>query len=265
MTDDCDISSKIALRWTSLDLNDDTSTLVQVMAWCSQATSHYLSQCWPRFMSPYGVIRPQWVKFARPSDTYLHQETRQAIIGSDNGLLPVRCLNQWWLIVNQMFKNWIDICTFSLKKIHLKMSLVKCRAFCLCFSVLQKWPDFADNIFYKAITLTKFYDAIWHHQEPVSHKNAICASKEKYDKNQFPLCRVYMVRIKCESNTATTSRLQSIVSSLFPKGNKGCVPRDAPLNIFVKIIQFVAQVSRDRHGKEAWHWGMLFGSPSWGN
>ena len=41
---------------------DDKSTLVQVMAWCRQATSHYLSQCWPSSMSPYGVTRPQWVK-----------------------------------------------------------------------------------------------------------------------------------------------------------------------------------------------------------
>ena len=44
-----------------LNLNDDKSTLVQVMAWCRQATSHYLSQCCPRSLSPYGVIRPQWV------------------------------------------------------------------------------------------------------------------------------------------------------------------------------------------------------------
>ena len=43
-----------------LDLTDK-STLVQVMAWCCQATSHYLSQCWSRFMSPYGITRPQWV------------------------------------------------------------------------------------------------------------------------------------------------------------------------------------------------------------
>ena len=28
-----------------LDLTDDKSTLVQVMAWCRQATSHYLNQC----------------------------------------------------------------------------------------------------------------------------------------------------------------------------------------------------------------------------
>ena len=43
-------------------ISDDKSTLVQVMAWCRQATSHYLSQCWPRSLSPYDVTRPQWVK-----------------------------------------------------------------------------------------------------------------------------------------------------------------------------------------------------------
>ena len=31
------------------------------MAWCCQATSHYLSQCWPRSMLPNGFTRPQWV------------------------------------------------------------------------------------------------------------------------------------------------------------------------------------------------------------
>ena len=44
------------------DLTVDKSTLVQVMAWCRQATSNYLSQCWHRSVSPYGVTRPQWVK-----------------------------------------------------------------------------------------------------------------------------------------------------------------------------------------------------------
>ena len=55
------ISYEIALIWMSLDFTDDQSTLVQVMAWCHQATSHYLSQCWPRSLSPYGVTRPRWV------------------------------------------------------------------------------------------------------------------------------------------------------------------------------------------------------------
>ena len=45
----------------SLGLTDDKSTLIQVMAWCCQATNHYLSQCWPKSMSPYSVTRPQWV------------------------------------------------------------------------------------------------------------------------------------------------------------------------------------------------------------
>ena len=56
------ISCEIALWWMSLYLIDDKSTLVQVMAWCRQATSHYLSQCWPRSMTLYGITRPQWVK-----------------------------------------------------------------------------------------------------------------------------------------------------------------------------------------------------------
>ena len=50
-----------ALRQMWRDLTNDKSTLVQVMAWYHQATSHYLSQCWPSSMSQYGVNRPQWV------------------------------------------------------------------------------------------------------------------------------------------------------------------------------------------------------------
>ena len=61
MTNGCDISSEIALRWTSLDLKDDKSTLVHVMAWCLTAPSHYLNQCWPRSLPLYVVTRPQWV------------------------------------------------------------------------------------------------------------------------------------------------------------------------------------------------------------
>ena len=59
--DTLSISGEIALRWMPQDFTDDKSTLVQVMAWCRQATSHYLGQCRPRSISPYGVTRPQWV------------------------------------------------------------------------------------------------------------------------------------------------------------------------------------------------------------
>ena len=65
MIDGWGISCEIALILMSLDFIDDQSTLVQVMAWCRQATSHYLSQWWPRSMLPYGVTRPQWVNLSQ--------------------------------------------------------------------------------------------------------------------------------------------------------------------------------------------------------
>ena len=46
-----------------LDLSDEKSTLVQVMAWCHQATIKPLPE--PILTQIYGVIRPQWVKHAK--------------------------------------------------------------------------------------------------------------------------------------------------------------------------------------------------------
>ena len=73
------ISREIAQIWMSLEFTDEQSTLVQLMAcclvqlmawclvhviaWCRQATSHYPSQYLPRCLLPYGVTRPQRVKF----------------------------------------------------------------------------------------------------------------------------------------------------------------------------------------------------------
>ena len=67
--------SKIAYKndfqmqiWASLsddfpgvEANVPKSTMVQVTAWCRQATSHNLDHCWPRSMSPYDVTRGKWV------------------------------------------------------------------------------------------------------------------------------------------------------------------------------------------------------------
>ena len=54
------ISYEIALSWTSQHSFENKPTLVNVMTWWHQATSHYLSQCWPRSMSSM-ASRPQWV------------------------------------------------------------------------------------------------------------------------------------------------------------------------------------------------------------
>ena len=63
-------SCGIALRWVSENLTDEESTLVQVMAGCWKATSHYLNHCWHWSMWPYGITRPLWVK----STIFFHQK-----------------------------------------------------------------------------------------------------------------------------------------------------------------------------------------------
>ena len=55
--------------WMPRDLTDGKSTWVQVMTWCRQAASHYLSQCWPCPRSPNGITKPHWVN--GPTMTYL--------------------------------------------------------------------------------------------------------------------------------------------------------------------------------------------------
>ena len=77
---------EIAMRWMSLDHTDDKSTLVQVMAWCREATSHYLNQCWPRSMLPYGITRPQWVNHCIFTNECLGVSIYISIGWPDNGL-----------------------------------------------------------------------------------------------------------------------------------------------------------------------------------
>ena len=94
------ISCEIALKWLSLDCTDNQSTLVQVMVWCRQAISHYLSQYWLRSVSPYGVTRPQRVKLFLGPDfrVYLgiHGSALLAIVLLElfyfRGLINVRIL-----------------------------------------------------------------------------------------------------------------------------------------------------------------------------
>ena len=123
MTDGCDISSDIALRWTSLNLSDDKSTLVQVMAWCRQATSHYLDQCWPRSPTPYGVTRPQWVN---------------PLLRGPQGTLPnafyVEMLTRKYCDTIRME---FEILTFHSRKCIWKMWSGKWWPFCVSLTVLR--------------------------------------------------------------------------------------------------------------------------------
>ena len=64
------IYSEVALKWIPDEFTDDKLTLVQVMAWCHQATSQYLSQYWPKSILKYGITQSHnsltyWWNFLR--------------------------------------------------------------------------------------------------------------------------------------------------------------------------------------------------------
>ena len=96
VTDGWGIACEIALIWMSLDFINDQSTLVQVMVWCRQATSHYLSQCWPRSMSPYNVTRPQWVKILLETLRKICLWCRYVVILVLSNLQSSLCLQMAW-------------------------------------------------------------------------------------------------------------------------------------------------------------------------
>ena len=56
------LSTYCDFRWMPQSTLDDNSTLVKVMAWCCQVTSHFLNQWWPKYMLLCGITRPHWIK-----------------------------------------------------------------------------------------------------------------------------------------------------------------------------------------------------------
>ena len=83
-----DSLSSWRLKW-------NLSNLILVMALCHQAINHFLSQCWPVSMSPYGVTRPQWVSCIYISgnvDMYIRKFKK-------NIYLLFSIIPWWWNVV----------------------------------------------------------------------------------------------------------------------------------------------------------------------
>ena len=108
-----------------------------VMASCLTALSHYLNQCWQ-------IISEVSWHWGRVTHLCVSKLTS---IASDNGLTPGRRQAIIWndaeiFLIGPLGTNFseilIELQTFSLKKIHLKMSSAKCRPFCLGLNVLRK-------------------------------------------------------------------------------------------------------------------------------
>ena len=120
-----------ALRWMSWDLSADKSTLVQVMAWCRQAPSHYLSQCWPRSISPYGISRLQWVN--------LSFDPHAIFSGGEIHITRSHCNQSFQLNVKILFFIWQDFyrCRWLYVKKHIPLQSRTC--FCCTNLLTYRW------------------------------------------------------------------------------------------------------------------------------
>ncbi|EFN81826.1 Protein furry-like protein-like [Harpegnathos saltator] len=181
-----------------------------------EASFQFMQECAQYFLE----VKDKDVKHALAG---LFVEILVPVAAAVKNEVNVPCLKNF---VEMLYSTTLDMCTKSKHRLAL-FPLVTCL---LCVSqktfFLQNWHYFL------AMCLSHLKN-----RDPKMCRVALEAL--------YRLLWVYMIRIKCESNSATQSRLQSIVNSLFPKGSKAVVPRDTPLNIFVKIIQFIAQERLD--------------------
>ena len=58
----------------------NNNILVHELAHCPQAPSHYMNQCLPSSMPPYGITRPQWVNPLRHGDICLFHCTGSPLV-----------------------------------------------------------------------------------------------------------------------------------------------------------------------------------------
>ena len=195
-------SCEIALIWLSLDFTDDQSTLVQVMAWCRQATSHYLSQCWPSFLSPYGVIRPQWVKsvlilkvvawYHQTTDHYLNEchwqqslhsksFNRYSVLGTKLGTV---CLMHYKLQMQRCHIKVMQYC-LSVTRIWALGSQVFIRKLHTLWDVFSHW--------YKALSIIILHNRhvarIPYYTSPISHNAPFC------NRNVYLLCAHFCLKM----------------------------------------------------------------------
>ena len=116
------ISHQTTLEWMPQDLTRNKASLVQVMAWCLMAPSHYLNQCWPSSITPHGNTRPQWVDSLWPSDTIRHHRSWSTSVQVTACWLaaPSHYLNQCWLTI-------MGLCVIHLRAIsQLVLKLLFC-------------------------------------------------------------------------------------------------------------------------------------------
>ena len=139
------------------------------MDWCCQATSHYLSQRWPRSMSPHGVIRPQWVNVLINHVSLDELHHRSLWIGciplsyimKIQEMLKIKKKYHWWWWSHMM--NILPVLMFK-KKPHANVNAVELwlilhqlvRSMCKIAAVLRINDDYGWDIHFKEQRMIKW-------------------------------------------------------------------------------------------------------------
>uniref|UniRef100_A0AAZ3RZC8 Furry homolog a (Drosophila) n=1 Tax=Oncorhynchus tshawytscha TaxID=74940 RepID=A0AAZ3RZC8_ONCTS len=212
-----------------------------------EASFHFMQDCAQYFLE----VKDKDIKHALAG---LFVEILVPVAAAVKNEVNVPCLRNF---VESLYDTTLDLS--SRKKHSLALyPLVTCL---LCVSqkhfFLNKWTVFLNNCLSNIKVLTNISLSVCLCLQSKDPKMARVALESLYR-----LLWVYMIRIKCESNTATQGRLNTIITTLFPKGSRSVVPRDMPLNIFVKMIQFIAQERLDFAMKEIIFDLMCVGKPA---
>ena len=192
--------------------------LVQVMAWCHQATCHYLIQCWQSSMSAYSITRLQWVNS-------LICVRKLTILGPDNGLSPGQCQAIIWtnagiLLIRPLETNFseilIEIHIFSFKKMHLKTSPGKWWPFCLGLNVLsvagiQEYYVLLPDTHITYVHGRIHFASKWRMTEKcflvIKSFGPLCFPREKWNKPNHILCNINSIKTYVIILKATNSNI----------------------------------------------------------
>ena len=168
------------------------------------------------------------------------------IIGSDNGLSPGRRQAIIWtndgiLLIGPLGTNFseilIKIHTFSLKKIHLKMSSGTCRPFCLVLNVLKLIYRGLDECRLFKIKLNPSTEIL------LNSKNTMLASST--ETNNASLCSHNAINLQCVSPDGTKRYIMNKASTYW---SGSMVQRIGPYGRwnFLIFIEFVPRSIKSR-------------------
>ena len=175
-------SSVVVFRGMVQDFTCNKSTLVQVMAWCLMAPSHYLNQCWLRLCSS-GIVSTMCMLLGISSHGI------DLVFPEYSSLSTQMCLTQWGLnkIADILQTIFSDACSLR-KKLYLYSNSTEVSV----SPHISKCGQSAEVCSHDPITISQLkpYLSQWWHIA----LSYICISQPQcFKKEKITFCRQYLI------------------------------------------------------------------------